>query len=161
MIQAGYKPTAELIGAHSRPGCRRGVVALLVLGASLIARSSFMLIWLASSLDGDPVGSLALLMLQHLTGGAWGLIIRRVLEASTRTLPLILLLFIPRSRWLSQIYPWTNRAEMNQFRHCVRSAHYLRSAILYRPRCLYFAIWSLFALLLKLALAATGPNERR
>ena len=27
-------------------------------------------------------------MIYHLTGGAWGVIIRRVLEAATRTLPL-------------------------------------------------------------------------
>src|SRR5262249_5237025 len=44
---------------------------------------------------GISVGSLALLMLQHLTGGGWGLVIRRVLEAATRTLPLVALLFIP------------------------------------------------------------------
>ena len=34
-------------------------------------------------------------MIQHLTGGAWGLVARRVLEAATRTLPLMALLFIP------------------------------------------------------------------
>ena len=44
---------------------------------------------------GISVGSLALLMLQHLTGGGWGLVIRRVLEAATRTLPLMLILFVP------------------------------------------------------------------
>ena len=38
---------------------------------------------------GIAVGSLALLMLQHLTGGGWGFVIRRVLEAATRTLPLM------------------------------------------------------------------------
>ena len=31
---------------------------------------------------GIALGSLALLMLQHLTGGGWGLVIRRVLEAA-------------------------------------------------------------------------------
>ena len=34
-------------------------------------------------------------MLQHLTGGGWGLVIRRVLEAATQTLPLMLILFVP------------------------------------------------------------------
>ena len=38
---------------------------------------------------GIGVGSLALLMLQHMTGGGWGLVIRRVLEAATRTLPVM------------------------------------------------------------------------
>ena len=44
---------------------------------------------------GIGVGSLALLMLQHLTGGGWGFVIRRILEASTRTLPVMAVLFIP------------------------------------------------------------------
>ena len=34
-------------------------------------------------------------MLQHLTGGGWGFVIRRVLEAATRTLPLMAILFMP------------------------------------------------------------------
>src|SRR3954449_11320603 len=44
---------------------------------------------------GIGIGSLGLLMLQYLTGGAWGVVIRRILEAGTRTLPMIVLLFIP------------------------------------------------------------------
>ena len=44
---------------------------------------------------GIAVGSLALLMLQHLTGGGWGFVIRRVLEAATRTLPVMAILFVP------------------------------------------------------------------
>ena len=35
------------------------------------------------------------LMVQHLSGGAWGMVARRVLEAATRTLPLMALLFLP------------------------------------------------------------------
>ena len=41
--------------------------------------------------NGLALGSLAVLMLQYLTGGAWGIAIRRVLEAATRTLPLMAL----------------------------------------------------------------------
>ena len=44
---------------------------------------SFMLIL------GLTVGSLGLLMLQHLTSGHWGIIIRRSLESATRTKPVI------------------------------------------------------------------------
>lgn len=44
---------------------------------------------------GIAVGSLALLMLQHLTGGGWGFVIRRSLEAATRTLPFMAILFVP------------------------------------------------------------------
>ena len=44
---------------------------------------------------GVAVGSLAFLMLGHMSGGAWALTSRRLLEAATRTLPLCLVLFIP------------------------------------------------------------------
>ena len=61
---------------------------------------------------GISVGSLALLMLQHLTGGGWGFVIRRTLEAATRTLPLMLLLFLPIVAGAHWLYPWTHAEEI-------------------------------------------------
>jgi hypothetical protein len=40
-------------------------------------------------------GGLVLLMLQYVTGGKWGLLLRRPLEAMSRTLPLVALFYIP------------------------------------------------------------------
>src|SRR5258708_34964210 len=57
---------------------------------------------------GISVGSLALLMPKHLTGGGWGLVIRRILEAATRTLPLMAVLFIPIILGARRLFPWTN-----------------------------------------------------
>ena len=48
------------------------------------------MLWLGASL-----GSMAFLMIQHLTGGKWGMVIRRPLEAAMNVLPLMALLFIP------------------------------------------------------------------
>ena len=48
------------------------------------------MLWLGVSL-----GSMAFLMIQHLTGGAWGMVIRRQLEAAMNVLPLMAILFIP------------------------------------------------------------------
>ena len=45
--------------------------------------------------SGITLGCLAVLMLHHLVGGGWGVLIRRMLEAGTRTLPLIALLLVP------------------------------------------------------------------
>ena len=44
---------------------------------------------------GLALGSMALVMVQYLTGGAWGVVTRRLLESAMRTLPLLALLFIP------------------------------------------------------------------
>lgn len=55
---------------------------------------------------GVPLGCLAILMIQHVTGGAWGLVIRRLLETGTRTLPIMALLFLPMAFALPRIYLW-------------------------------------------------------
>jgi len=43
---------------------------------------------------GWCVGGLALLMVQYVTGGKWGLLLRRPMEAMTRTVPLVALMFL-------------------------------------------------------------------
>ncbi|MGB9030679.1 MAG: hypothetical protein WCC27_11215 [Acidobacteriaceae bacterium] len=44
---------------------------------------------------GLCLGGMSLLMVQYLSGGKWGLIVRRPLEAMTRTWPLVVLMWIP------------------------------------------------------------------
>lgn len=57
---------------------------------------------------GIGIGCLGVLMLQYLTGGAWGIVIRRILEAGTRTLPLIILMFVPLALGVTRLYEWTH-----------------------------------------------------
>jgi hypothetical protein len=57
---------------------------------------------------GLAVGSMAWLMLQYLTGGAWGVVIRRPSEAAARTLPLIALMFIPVLIGIPNLYQWSH-----------------------------------------------------
>src|SRR5213075_785384 len=84
-------------------------LVLLIIGAFINPQQfwrsylSGYLFWL-----GILVGSLALLMLQHMTGGGWGMVIRRVLEASTRTLPLLFILFLPIFLGSHALYEWTH-----------------------------------------------------
>ena len=51
---------------------------------------------------------MAWLMLQYLTGGAWGVVIRRPAEAAARTLPLLALLFVPIVFGIPSLYPWSH-----------------------------------------------------
>src|ERR1700756_4652187 len=116
MIERAYSPPVEL--ARVRNGALvvgALLFAVLLLGL-LINRDQFFHAYLVGFVfwTGITLGSLALLMLQHLTGGAWGLVIRRVLEASTQTLPLMLILFVPIIFGLKQIYPWTNLTFMHE-----------------------------------------------
>ncbi len=63
---------------------------------------------------GATLGCMAWLLLVHLAGGRWGFVIRRILEAGTRTFwltaPLVIPLFIGMAT--GKLYPWTNTREM-------------------------------------------------
>jgi hypothetical protein len=144
MIQAGYTPPGELKRVSTMAlGVGAVFSALLVFGL-LIDRAQFFHAYLVGFIFwiGITLGSTALLMLQHLTGGAWGLIIRRVLEAASRTLPLMLILFLPILLGLNQIYIWTNKAQMDQVPALrEKTAHYLNPAFFTVRAAVYFAIW--------------------
>lgn len=163
MIQTGYAPPAELTRVRNLALGVGALLFTLFVAGVFIDRAQFFHAYLVGFIfwTGITVGSLALLMLQHLTGGAWGLIIRRVLEASTRTLPLILLLFVPVVVGLNQIYPWTNGAEMNQVPALrEKAAHYLNPPFFIARALVYFAIWSLLAVLLNwLSLQQDRTND--
>ena len=55
---------------------------------------------------GVTLGSMAILMLRHLTKGGWGMVIRRILGAAMRTVPLMALLFLPILFGLPKLYIW-------------------------------------------------------
>jgi hypothetical protein len=148
MIQLGYTPPAELKSVSLRALIVGVVFTVLLLIGAFIDHTQFFHAYLVGFIFwiGITLGSLALLMLQHLTGGVWGLMIRRVLEASTRTLPLMVLLFIPMIIGLRQIYPWTSSALMNQTAALQQKAHYLNPSFFMTRGAIYFAFWSLLAL---------------
>ncbi len=53
---------------------------------------------------GTTIGGMALLMVQYLSGGKWGLVLRRPLEAMSRCVPLIALFFIPAALGMKRLY---------------------------------------------------------
>jgi len=150
MDQLGYTPPAELRRLSTRALIVGVVFTVLLIIGALIDRKQFFQAYLVGFIfwAGITVGSLALLMLQHLTGGTWGLVIRRVLEAATRTLPLIIILFVPIILGIKQLYPWTNAALMNTTPALQQKVKYLNPSFFLIRAAIYFAFWSLLALLL-------------
>ena len=51
-------------------------------------------------------GGLVMLMLQYVSGGKWGLLLRRPVEAMSRTLPLVGLMFLPIGFLMPHLYQW-------------------------------------------------------
>lgn len=55
---------------------------------------------------GLSLGCMGILMLQYMTGGKWGFVLRRIVEAGMNTLPLMALLFIPLALGVHHLYDW-------------------------------------------------------
>ena len=129
-----------------------GIVFLLGLIASVFFHrgwffQSYLIGW--TFWTGISVGSLALLMLQHLTSGGWGLVIRRVLEASTRTLPIMAVLFIPVLIGAHSIYEkWLDPAEVANHPAVQFKAAYLKLSFFAIRAVVYFGVWIALAFFL-------------
>lgn len=92
---------------------------------------------------GVAIGSLAIMMLHHLSGGAWGLVIRRLLEAATRTLPLIVLLFVPVVLGMHSLYEWTHADVVQSDPALLQKSKYLNAPFFLARAVFYFTVWGL------------------
>ncbi|HLM61184.1 MAG TPA: hypothetical protein VK308_10285 [Pyrinomonadaceae bacterium] len=90
-----------------------GIGSAVILIMALISpdqREDALRAWLLGFIfwGGIGIGGLGVLLLQYLTGGAWGVAIRRIAEAASRTLPIIFVLFLPVMFGMTYIYEWTH-----------------------------------------------------
>jgi hypothetical protein len=131
-------------------GCM--ALALCVLGALLGDLHQFFRAYFAAYtfVLGTALGGMAILMIYHLTGGAWGFLIRRVLEAQMRTLPLMAVLFIPIGFGLETLYLWAQPETVRLDEHLQGQQFYLNKEFFLGRAVIYFCIWLFFAWLLML-----------
>jgi hypothetical protein len=97
---------------------------------------------------GIPIGSLALLMIHHLSGGRWSLVLRRTFEASARTIPLMAVLFLPIVLGIHDLYEWSHAEVVANDPILLHKAPYLNQAGFIVRAIAYFVIWSGLALML-------------
>ena len=91
---------------------------------------------------GLSLGSLGLLMLQHLTGGNWGIIIRRPLESATRVLALVAVLFVPIFFGMKYLYAsWLNAPPSGEGALSEFQRSYLTLNGFRLRAILYFVVW--------------------
>lgn len=90
---------------------------------------------------GIVLGSLALLMVQHLSGGAWGVVIRRPLEAAVRTLFPMAILFLPIVFGMGHLYHWTHPDAVAHDPVLQAKQLYLNTPFFLARQIAYFAIW--------------------
>mgnify|MGYP000005845595 CR=1 FL=1 len=132
-----------------------GIGTLILLISAIISpemREQALRSWLLGFIfwAGLSIGSLGILLLQYLTGGAWGVVIRRIIEASSRTLPLVILMFLPIFFGATSMYEWTHPEQADETLKKIlqHRAPYLNLTAWSIRAIVYFALLSLMMYLL-------------
>lgn len=149
-IETNYEPPESVSGLQ-----RYGMVAFIVgavataVGLLFSGADRFFEAYLVAYVFwvGVSLGSLALLMVYHLTGGAWGLVIRRTLEAATRTIPFMAVLFLPIFLGMGHLYQWTHEEALSD--PIIREkVLYLNTPFFVARQVFYWLVWSAMAIVL-------------
>jgi len=140
----------ESVGRLQQRALGVGVVGLVACGICLLLyRDQFADRFFQSYLIafmfvlGLSLGSLGLLMLQHLTGGHWGIMTRRPLESATRVLPVVAILFLPIAIFgMKHLYgEWLNAPPTGEGSLSNLQKSYLTSSGFLVRAVIYFVVW--------------------
>lgn len=97
---------------------------------------------------GLALGAFFFVMVHHITGARWGVVVRRIAEAVATTLPLFAILFIPILLGREHLFEWM-RPEVIETDHLVQEKiGYLNTPFFLIRAVVYFAAWVGFSLLL-------------
>jgi hypothetical protein len=149
--------TASTYAAPSRVSSLQRLALIVgVVGLGLCAvgfsasREQFFRAWLIAFLFwwGVSLGSLAWMMIHHLSGGQWGVVTRRVFEASSRVLPYMALAFLPVAFGVKELYPWARPELVANDEILQHRAPYLNISFFYLRAAIYFVLWSALAYLI-------------
>jgi hypothetical protein len=107
---------------------------------------------------GVSLGCMAVMMTRHLTGGAWGMYLRPILEAGAALIPLTGAFFLPLLIGLPYLYPWhPNFVGGSRWNELPEHQQIWFSQVFFIGRAvLYFVIWTGLGVFLNLG--PRGPN---
>jgi len=94
---------------------------------------------------GATLGSLALGMIHQLSGGAWGVVTRRIFGAASRVLPVLTLLYVPLLFGLHDLYEWTHHDVVDADPILSGKSLYLNIPFFVIRTAFYFAVWNAIA----------------
>ena len=149
-VDTTYSPPVADIDRVRSKALIAGVIGLVGCGIGLLVdRDHFFRAWLVAYLLflGIALGSMALMMIQHLSGGVWG-VFRRIFEAASRTLPLLAVLFLPILLGITTLYPWSHPDHVAADEVLRHKSVYLNTPFFIIRAVIYFAGWVGIATLL-------------
>lgn len=94
--------------------------------------------------NGLGLGCLTILMIQHLSGGLWGVTIRRLLEAGTRLLRMSPILFLPIAFGQAKLFEWARPEVVAEDPILQHKAVYLNQPFFLGRAVFYFFAWLVF-----------------
>jgi hypothetical protein len=117
-------------------------IVVCVLGA-IFRRQEFFQAYLFAYVFwlGIALGCLGILMLHNLSGGSWGVVIRRSLESGMKTLPMMAVLFLPLIFGLHHLYEWARPEDVAHDPLLQHKAAYLNRTFFLVRAVIYFALW--------------------
>jgi hypothetical protein len=87
------------------------------------------------------LGAFFFVMVQYLTGSAWSVTMRRIMENIMITVPVGIILFLPIAFGLKDIYPWMDRVA---YPFTGTKGQYLSGDFFILRTYVYFALWSIW-----------------
>src|SRR5690242_19760368 len=130
------------IGRWQRNSLFVGIAGvLLAVVAFLLDRQQFLRSYLFAYLywTGMGLGCLGILLMHHVVGGKWGMLIRRLCEAGARTLPFMAIMLLPILFGMTTLYVWS-RPEAANDANIQSKAAYLNVRFFIGRAIFYFAI---------------------
>lgn len=124
-----------------------GIVGLVGFAAAYVShRDEAMRAWLVAFIAWTQVslGCLALLMIHHMSRGAWGIVVRRVFEAGAKSIVVLAAAFIPIALSLPSLYSWARPEAVNDAIIQHKAAWLNPEGFWIRAVC-YFALWLFLA----------------
>lgn len=143
--------TARLITLRRRGSicCGLALIACLV-GAFLNMRQFFVSYLVAYTFWlGLSLGCLGVAMIHYLTGGNWGFVTRRILEAGFMTLPLMAVFFIPIFFGLHELYPWARPDAVHASEPLAQRRAYMNLPMFFVRAVLFIGVWLVMAFYLR------------
>jgi len=164
-------PGATLLAVDLRRPRGWGILAAVVFGVACVIGGVFdttqflrsylmaFVLWVSIAL-----GCLGLQMLGHVAPGRWTVVLRRTLEAGSRTILPMAFLFLPVLLGVNKLYPWAahgpSEVQGTLESHGGDKAVYLNVPFFIARSVLYFAVWSGAAYLLsRMTLAQDGTGD--
>ncbi|HXE75979.1 MAG TPA: hypothetical protein VNN18_10140 [Candidatus Xenobia bacterium] len=127
-----------------------GVAAVLCVVGAVMTPYQFYRSYLVGFLfwTGISLGCFAVLLLHHIFGAGWGFVVQRIVEAGTRTLPLMAVLFLPLLVGMHALYEWTHADAVAADPVLQQKSVYLNTEFFIGRAVFYFVAWIAIATLL-------------